>query len=131
MPKARPASASFAVADPSIAVLQSSRLACVVEQVEEHLEERITLHDLAAWAHLDLFYFARLFKQTTGVTPHQYVLSRRMARVIDLLKQLDLSLCMVAIESGFSSQSHMTEMFRRKFGTTPHSYRAKCCRKCG
>ena len=63
------------------------------------------------------------FKATTGQTPYQYVLSRRIARAQELLSAGEMPLAEVAYACGFASQSHMTDVFRQKLGVTPGRYR--------
>ncbi len=95
----------------------------VIAFVEEHLGERFTLHDLAREVQVSSFYFVRIFKQRTGLTPHQYVMSRRVARARRLLEEGELPIAAIAAETGFASQSHLTELFRREVGVTPRAYR--------
>jgi len=60
----------------------------------------------------------------TGLTPHQYVMSRRVARARRLLEEGELPITAIAAETGFASQSHLTDLFRREVGVTPRAYRA-------
>jgi transcriptional regulator of acetoin/glycerol metabolism len=93
------------------------------EYVEAHLSESIDLGMLAGIAGLSVFHFAREFKQSTGVTPHQYLVQKRVRRAQNMLARTDLSLSDVALASGFSDQSHLTRHFRRMLGTTPREFR--------
>jgi AraC-like DNA-binding protein len=93
------------------------------EYVEAHLSESIDLGMLAGIAGLSVFHFAREFKQSTGVTPHQYLVQKRVKRAQNMLARTDLSLSDVALASGFSDQSHLTRHFRRMLGTTPREFR--------
>jgi AraC-like DNA-binding protein len=68
-------------------------------------------------------YFAHAFKATTGWSPHQYVLHRRLARAQHLLRTTQMPIAAIAYEVGFGSQSHMTTVFRRLLQTTPSRYR--------
>ena len=97
----------------------------VISFVEEYLGEHFTLRDLAMEAEVSPFHFARVFKQATGLTPHQYVISRRVERARRLLAKGGRSIAAIAAETGFASQSHLTEMFRREVGMTPRAYRAR------
>ncbi|GCE27664.1 hypothetical protein KDA_31480 [Dictyobacter alpinus] len=67
--------------------------------------------------------FTRLFHQTTGESPHQFVLRQRIEHAQRLLKESDLPLISIALESGFASQSHLTQVFKRYLGLTPRIYR--------
>ncbi len=103
--------------------LSDPALATVKEYIEAHLAEKISIKDLANLAHVSQYHFARRFKIATGRSPHQFVLSRRLEEVKALLTMTKKPLVEIAYESGFSSQSHMTEAFRKHFGTPPASYR--------
>ena len=95
----------------------------VREFVEEHLEENISIQALADIASLSMYHFARAFKQSEGMTPHEYLIQRRVQRTKDLLAETDLSLSEIALASGFSDQSHCARRFREHVGVTPSSYR--------
>ena len=64
-------------------------------------------------------YFSQLFKESTGITPHQYVIRCRIDRAKDLLKQGKLSIAEIAKEVGFVDQSHLHRHFKRLVGVTP------------
>ncbi|MEM8750630.1 MAG: AraC family transcriptional regulator [Pseudomonadota bacterium] len=103
--------------------LEHNDLQRVAALVEDRLEEGITIADLASVTSLSDWHFARSFKAAMGSSPHQYVLKRRIVRAKELLSYSDLPLAEVAAASGFSSQSHMSDVFRQKVGTTPGKYR--------
>jgi len=69
------------------------------------------------------YHFARLFRQTTGESPHQFVLRQRIERAQRLLAEGGMPLAHVAVESGFADQSHLTRAFKRQLGLTPRAYR--------
>lgn len=94
----------------------------VEEYIHAHLDQNVALADLAAVAHLSEFHFARLFKQTTGLPPHQYVIHRRIERAKRLITARRLSLAQVAIAVGFSDQSQLTRHFKRLVGVTPKRF---------
>ena len=95
----------------------------VREFVEERLEENISIQALANIASLSMYHFARAFKQSEGMTPHEYLIQRRVQRTKDLLAETDLPLSEIALASGFSDQSHCARRFREHVGVTPSSYR--------
>jgi len=95
----------------------------VREYVEAHLSESMDLAELAGIAGLSVFHFARQFKQSAGVTPHHYLVQRRVERAQDMLSRTDLSLAEVALAAGFSDQSHLARHFRQMLGTTPGEFR--------
>lgn len=92
--------------------------------VDEHLGEAVVLQDLAALAGVSEGHLTRGFREATGLTPHQFVIWRRLDRAQGLLGDLDLTLQQVAQRVGFASASHLGEAFRRRFGVTPGQYRA-------
>lgn len=95
----------------------------VHEYVEAHLNDSIELVELSAIAGLSIFHFAREFKQSAGVTPHHYVMQRRVERAKGLLVDSGLSLSEIAFATGFSDQSHLTRHFRQMLGMTPGQFR--------
>jgi AraC family transcriptional regulator len=106
-------------------VLAKHKLRAVLEYIHEHLDGELSLDDLAAVVHVSPYHFARLFKNSTGLPPHQYVIARRIERAKELLRDRDLlSLAEVAVETGFSDQSHFTRHFKRLVGVTPRIFQA-------
>jgi AraC family transcriptional regulator len=95
----------------------------VADYIEDHLNEDISLRDIAAVAQLSPFHFARAFKQTFGEPPHRYHMSRRMERAKTLLEIPDWSVTKVGMTLGFGETSSFTTAFRRTVGTTPSDYR--------
>lgn len=91
--------------------------------IREHLHENLCLTDLAELCELSMHHFARSFKVVTGKTPYQYILDRRIGLARRRLCETSQSIAEIAYEAGFSSQSHMTDLFRRFLGTTPGKYR--------
>jgi AraC family transcriptional regulator len=100
------------------------RLRRVIDHIEVRLGSKITVQELANLAELSAAHFTRAFRQATGEAPHHFVLSRRIVRVRELLRDPQLDLTTVAIRAGFSSHAHMTSVFRRLTGLTPAAYRA-------
>ena len=95
----------------------------VREYVETHLSESMDLAELAAVAGLSVYHFARAFKQSAGVTPHHYLVRRRIERAQEMLARSDLALSEVALVTGFSDQSHLARHFRQLVGVTPGQFR--------
>jgi AraC family transcriptional regulator len=96
----------------------------VLDLVTSRPEDNHSLAGLAAIAGLSPFHFARAFRRSLGLSPHQFVLRTRVERAKALLAEQRLSLVEVGLASGFASQSHFTSVFRRLVGTTPQRYRA-------
>ncbi len=109
--------------------LADRRLQQVLHFIEAHIEENITVEQLAALACLSQFHFAREFKAATGRSPYQHVTERRLVRAKALLTETDLSLAEIAYASGFSSPGNFWRAFRRSTGATPGSYRAQQIRQ--
>lgn len=93
------------------------------EYVETQLEQPISLGELAALCNLSEYHFARMFRASFGVPPHQYLLARRLAKARQLLACGDLPLVEVALACGFASASHFSNRFRQAVGATPGGYR--------
>jgi AraC family transcriptional regulator len=85
----------------------------VREYIEKSLDRDLSIDALAEVVGLSPHYFADVFRQSTGFTPHQYVSHRRVARAQQLLADADLPLADVAYQCGFTSQSQFTTLFRR------------------
>lgn len=108
--------------NPKSTSLSQTALRQVIDYVDEHLGQNLKLRDLAELAGMSTCYFASLFKQATGQSPHQFIVQRRLARSRQLLRS-DGPIADIALQCGFSSQSHLTRLFRKQFGTTPKAYR--------
>ena len=104
--------------------LPRARLNRVIEYIEANLDREIALTGLAQTAGMSAHYFSELFKQSVHVSPHQYVLRRRIDRAQKLLNDPRVTVLEAAVRSGFSDQSHFTKIFRRIVGVTPTAYRA-------
>ena len=103
--------------------LPRGRLRAVVEYIEEHLGAGPSLEQMAAVARLSAYHFARQFKATTGLPPHQFVIARRVERARELLQGgTDLCLAEVAADVGFSDQSQFSRHFKRALGVTPGQF---------
>ncbi len=83
----------------------------------------LTLEMLAEQVGFSPYHFARLFRQTTGESPHQFVVRLRIEKAQLLIRETDESLASIALESGFANQSHLTRIFKRFLGLTPKAYR--------
>jgi AraC family transcriptional regulator len=97
----------------------------VRDYIHEHLKENISLDDLAGSIGLSRYHFARRFRQSTGATPHEFVLQQRVERAETLLHRTNTPLLDIASICGFADQSHMTREFRKRVGVTPGRYRAQ------
>ena len=93
-----------------------------IAYIQTHLADNISLDAMATEVGMSRFYFCRLFQQSTGITPYQYLIKCRTERAKALLLQGNLSIADVALEVGFSDQSHLTKHFKRLVGMTPKKF---------
>ncbi|MEJ0003655.1 MAG: AraC family transcriptional regulator [Pararobbsia sp.] len=107
--------------------LQKWRLKRVVDYVDDHLADRITLSELAAAAGLSRMYFAAQFRAATDLRPHEYVARRRIKRAEELLRQSTMTLIEISLTVGFQNQAHFTTVFKRIVGETPYQWRSAHC----
>jgi AraC family transcriptional regulator len=103
--------------------LDARRLLRVLEAVEAGLEEDLSIASLASVACLSPFHFARAFKTSMGMSPHQYVSARRLNRAKALVMAGATPLSQIAASLGFSSQANFNRAFKTATGTTPTAYR--------
>jgi AraC family transcriptional regulator len=94
----------------------------VKEYINNHLHQDLKLEKIAAIAQLSPYHFLRLFKQSMGVTPHQYILQCRIEKAKFLLQQSQLSITEIANQVGFCDQSHLTRCFKQSLGVTPKQF---------
>ena len=106
--------------------LTPRRLRRITDFIESRLTHGIPLTVMAQQAGISPFHFCRQFKRATGLSPHQFVLHRRVERA-KLLLALDEAppLSVIGVELGFVSQSHFTNVFRRITGDTPRAHRQR------
>jgi AraC family transcriptional regulator len=111
--------------------LAPCKLRRTIAYIEAHLEQALSLATLAAVAQTSPAHFARLFKQTTGRTPHQYVITCRMKHAKRLLVETDMPLSQIGPQVGCADQSHFTALFRKHVSMTPQVYRNNARRSVG
>jgi AraC-like DNA-binding protein len=99
------------------------RLRLAVDYIEAHLGERVGLLDVSLVAGLSPTHLSTLFRTELGVSPHSYIIERRLARARQRLARSDDPIALVALECGFSDQAHMTRVFRQRLGQTPAAFR--------
>ena len=104
--------------------LPPPRLRRVLDYIEAHLDQELTLAELAGVACLSPCHLSRSFKQAIGTGPQRYTVRRRVERAKALLRGSDASLASIAATVGFADQSHFTAAFRQEIGTTPGRFRA-------
>ena len=103
--------------------LPRHRLRRVMDYVGENLAADLSLAEVAAVAGMSPNYFAELFRQSTGRTPHQYVLLQRIERAKQCLRNPRISIIDAGLDAGFQNPSHFARTFRRLVGTSPSKYK--------
>jgi AraC family transcriptional regulator len=103
--------------------LSKQKLRQAIEYIEAHLGEDISLSDIANQLGMSQYYFCHLFKRSTGMSPHQYLIQQRVERAKHLLRQPERTITSVAMDCGFVNQSHFAKCFRRYTGMNPNQFR--------
>jgi AraC-like DNA-binding protein len=93
------------------------------EFLRANITRGVALKEVARECGLSVGYFSHAFRHTLGVAPHKWLIEQRVVLSKDKLRDDGLSLSDVATECGFSDQSHLTRVFRQKFGVTPGAWR--------
>jgi AraC family transcriptional regulator len=104
--------------------LPGATLRRVLEHIDANRHRVPSLAELSAVGHMSAFHFARLFKRSTGRSPHRFVVERRIDYAKELLTSEGASIAAVARAAGFRTPSHFTTVFRRTTGVTPSAYRS-------
>ncbi|MFQ4144914.1 AraC family transcriptional regulator [Chlorogloeopsis sp. ULAP02] len=99
--------------------LTHQQIARAINYMHSHLDQDLSLEVLAQTVNLSPSHLRRLFKQATGMAPHQYLIHLRVNRAKELLLTRSFSINEVAVEVGFADQSHLHRHFKRIFGVTP------------
>jgi AraC family transcriptional regulator len=99
--------------------LTNTQLQQAIDYIHDHLGGDLSLIRISETINISPTYFASLFKQKTGISPHQYVIQQRVDRAIVLLQRTDLRIADIASQVGFSSHSHLTQHIKRATGMTP------------
>jgi AraC family transcriptional regulator len=103
--------------------LTHTQLQQAIEYIHTNLDRDLSLSQIASVINISPTYFASLFKRATGISPHQYVIQQRVERAKLLLSKTDSAIADIALQVGFSSQSHLTQQFKRLTGVTPRQVR--------
>ncbi|KAM3113119.1 AraC family transcriptional regulator [Phormidesmis sp. 146-33] len=103
--------------------LTHTQLQQVLDYIQTHLDRDLSLVELAETLNFSPTYFANAFKQAINISPHQYVIQQRVERAKLMLSKTDLAIVDIALQVGFSSQSHLTQQFKRITGMTPKQVR--------
>ena len=119
----RPKVSSSKIQIPKAGKLPTHLLVKVQEYIEAHDTTKIAIADLAKLTGYSSVHFTRMFKNSTGQTPREYLINHRTNKARQLLMNTELSIVDVAYQCGFSSHAHFSTQFRRLVGTTPQAYR--------
>ena len=103
--------------------LSPAKLRKIKELVQEKMEEDLSLEEMARTVGLSAAHFSQIFRNTTGQTPHQYLLWYRVQRAKEMLRSAEMRVLDVAIASGFKTQQHFARVFRHASGVSPTEYR--------
>ncbi|MEL6463261.1 MAG: AraC family transcriptional regulator, partial [Cyanobacteria bacterium J06621_15] len=103
--------------------LSQQQLQQVIDYINDNLALKLSLETLANLVNMSSYNFCRWFKQSMGVSPHQYIIQCRIKKAKFLLAYTKLSLVEVALNIGCSSQTNFTVLFRKHMGITPRAYR--------
>lgn len=103
--------------------LPHQKLRQAVEYIQMHLGESLYLAEIANQLGMSQYHFCRLFKRSTGMSPHQYLIRQRVEQAKHLLKKPDRTITSVAMECGFANQSHFAKCFRQCTGMNPRQFR--------
>ncbi|ARV60804.1 AraC family transcriptional regulator [Nostocales cyanobacterium HT-58-2] len=103
--------------------LSDLKLRQATEYINQNLEKDLGLAEIATAVGMSMYHFSRLFKKSTGYSPHQYVMNCRIERAKRLLTKTEEAIDQICQQVGFQSQSHFTNVFRKLIGITPNAYR--------
>jgi AraC family transcriptional regulator len=112
-----------------IGTLPWCRLRRVTEFIQQNLDKDLRLAELASLVNMSPYHFARLFKGSTGMPPHRFVVRQRIGRARAFLATQELSIAHISRIVGFRTASHFATVFRRVTGVTPKGYRAEYVRE--
>ncbi|HWC77033.1 MAG TPA: AraC family transcriptional regulator [Blastocatellia bacterium] len=107
----------------SIRRMSGPKLREVLSYIEDHLSQNVSLADIAGVAGLSVSHFKSLFRESVGMPAHQYLVRRRLERAKSLLGEGKMSISQIALETGFSHQSHLARHMRRVLGVSPKALR--------
>lgn len=104
--------------------LSNRQLKQIIDYIQAHLDQEIRLTDLAELLGISRYYFSRLFRQSMGLSPYQYVIHQRVEKAKLMLRgKRQMAIAEIALACGFTHQSHLNKVFQRFMGMTPKAYR--------
>jgi AraC family transcriptional regulator len=105
--------------------LSPGKLKQAIAYIHDRLSENLSLAGIAQEVGISQYYFCRLFKQSTGLSPYQYLIQQRVERAKQLLSNPKYSIAAIALECGFTDQSSLTKHFHQRTGLTPKVYQER------
>lgn len=102
--------------------LSKQQLRQAIDYIQAHLSEKLSLNDIANELGISQYYFCYLFKRSTGMSPHQFLIRQRVERAKHLLRQPERTVTSVAMDCGFANQSHFARCFRQCTGMNPKQF---------
>ena len=108
---------------PAATALPSFKLRRATEYMNDNLGRNVALSEIAGELAMSPYHFARVFKQSTGIAPHQFLMERRVECAKSLLRETDLSITEIAHRIGCSNPSHFSRLFHRATTMTPRIFR--------
>jgi AraC family transcriptional regulator len=103
--------------------LSRQKLRLAIDYMQAHLGEDLSLSAIAEELGMSQYYFCHLFKRSTGISPHQFLIRQRVEQAKILLKQRDRTVTSISLECGFASSSHFAKCFRQLTGLNPKEFR--------
>ena len=91
--------------------------------INENLDRDLKLLEIAGLVGMSPYHFARMFKQSTGLSPHQYLVRQRLLKAKELLRYTDMAIADIAYTVGYKNPSHFAKVFRQHFKVSPTEYR--------
>lgn len=104
----------------------SEKLKLVLDYIQQHISNSITIQELADICHFSEYYFMNFFKKYMGMTSIQYINTQRLELAATYLRKWDLPIMDIALEVGFDNISYFNKLFKAKYHTTPKKYRLAC-----
>jgi AraC family transcriptional regulator len=105
--------------------LPQSQLKRVIDYIKANLTQDLSILDLATLTGISESHFSRSFKQSTGISPYQYLMQQRVERAKQLLENRSIAISTIALDCGFANQTHLTKVFRQMTRMTPKAYQKR------
>ena len=103
--------------------LAQYKLKRAISFINENLDRDLKLAEIASLIEMSTYHFARMFKQSTGLTPHQYLVQQRLAKAKELLRSSKMAIADIGYEVGYKNPSHFAKVFRKYIKVSPTAYR--------